>query len=99
LDGIWQGVRQGENYRGFEPNPTKKLWISEIGWPEVGVGEQGQSVNMELAYSVMVADSHVEQALWFTLKDFDNNKWGIISSSGQKKTSWNTFQQVAKKYN
>ncbi len=94
LSELWAGVLAGENYRGLEPAPSKRIWITEIGWPEAAVGESGRAANVATAFDVLDDDPHVRMAIWFTLRDFDGNAWGLIRSDFTPKQSWYAFLDV-----
>jgi len=95
---FWQGVQDGENYRGLEPSVNKSIWISEIGWERSAVGDDGQAWALNTAVTLLSNYWMVKTVLWFNLQDFGSSTWGLIDNAGNKHASWNAFVQVAAKY-
>ena len=95
LDAIWGVITANE---GTET--PKKLWISEFGWRTDSVGgETEQARNMQTGFDLLLADTRIQLAVWFCLKDFPNGYYGLFRISGvgdeDKKPAWHTFHAIA----
>lgn len=77
-------------------DPGKKIWITEFGWGtgDGRVTEDVQSENLEAAFNILKNDGSVKMAMWFTLIDFDDSRWGLIDTGGTKKKAWAKFTQI-----
>jgi len=104
LNDLWtNGIVKGENYRGLNPNPTKKIYVSEFSFPSTSsIGETGQAQDVTTIYTTVFSNNggntHVACAMWFTWKDFDSNGWGLLRSDGTYKPSWEAFQNISKNH-
>jgi len=92
LNGIWKnGIVAGESIRASDPNPSKSIWVSEFGWGSNNIGEDGQASNLNVALTVFQGNSHVACSMWFTMRDWSTQGWGLRYANNTGKRSWNTF--------
>lgn len=90
LDEIWGVVSA---YEGA--GTSKRLWISEIGWPS-GSSEWFQAQALTRGMGVLKSDARVALACWFSLQDFPGGDWGLFRSDWSPKAAHAAFQAVAK---
>jgi hypothetical protein len=92
LNGIWGAIVRGESYRFSNPNPNKKIWVSEYGWGSDNVGLSGQASNVDVALNTF-QNSPVPLALtlWFNLNDFGSPNWGLRTQDNQAKPAWSSY--------
>jgi hypothetical protein len=83
----------------LEGSSTKKLWISELGWSSDAVGEQGQAENVTTGMNLLLKDSRIELATWFTTQDWPGGSWGLYRanglSTGDQKAAYSAYYAVA----
>ncbi len=87
------------NHPGNNVKGVKYLWVSEFGWGSNNVGENGQGMNLETAYSRVFANQNtggqfVTMAMWFNLQDFGDQGWGLRKEDGQEKYAWSVYSNL-----
>lgn len=78
----------------FQIRPS--ISISEVGWQSGIIGEDGQAVNIDTANEVFNYDQQVGRWLYFCLKDFDGQTWGVVDAGENKKPAFDTLANLPK---
>jgi hypothetical protein len=73
-------------------NDPSKINVTEFGWQTIGSNtQQLQRENMATAYNYMEAQPYISGTYWYQWTDEPDVKWGITTSSGQPKLSYDEF--------
>lgn len=79
----------------------KPIWITEMGWTAKPAGDSGSSpeaLQQQSQYLVqsyvMALENGVQRLFWFNLEDFQE-KWGLTSSDGKPKPSFNAYRVMS----
>jgi protocatechuate 3,4-dioxygenase beta subunit len=102
MNGMLRVIRAAEG-----PQSTKKLYISEIGWPSNRDTEEErtfQARNVSLALDLMASDPSVAIGIWFCTEDFDPGlrSYGLyrnkqVSAAGRK-PSFHAFATFCQRF-
>lgn len=94
LNATWGAVTAREGAQ-----TPKKFWVSEFGWSSQHITEAQQAANLQTSFGVLLADSRVALATWFSLTDFPGGGWGLFRQGGlieqNKKPAWQAFRDIA----
>lgn len=92
INGMWNVITT------WEGATNKQIWISEFGWESSAVTEQGQADNLRNTYGLLLNDSRIALANYFTLSDWPGYYWGIYYwgnfSASDRKLAYYEFLNV-----
>jgi hypothetical protein len=74
---------------------AKKIWVSEFGWQSKDFGDQGQADMLAAGVDALVADARVACGIYFCAFDWPGSTYGIVDTSGKRKTAFDTFKANA----
>ena len=82
----------------WEGATTKQIWISEFGWESSAVTEQGQADNLRNGFGLLLNDSRIGLATFFTIHDWPGYYWGLYYfgnySTADRKLAYYEFLNV-----
>lgn len=91
---VWetlQAFKRGYQWFGI----NKPVSISEIGCQSDAVGMEGQRDNVDTYMRALDADPDVTLGMWFCLRDFNNESWGLLHGDNTEKLAMQRFREMA----
>lgn len=87
-------VRQA--YTKYEGADTpKKTFVTEFGWRTNAVTPEVQGANISTVFEALNSTPYVSGAILFRYQDVPNLAYGIVDSSGVRKSSYEDFQRFS----
>ncbi|MBI4930464.1 MAG: T9SS type A sorting domain-containing protein [Bacteroidetes bacterium] len=82
----------------WEGVTNKQIWISEFGWESLTITEQGQADNLKNAFNLLLNDTRIGLATFFTIRDWPGYYWGMYYwgnfSAADRKLAYYEFLNI-----
>lgn len=90
LGALWSVVAANEG-----DDTGVQIWVSEYGFRANLVGDLGQADRLATGLDAMRDFGHVALGVYFNLRDFPDNAWGVYDDAGQARPSAQRLAELA----